>query len=155
MTLAAARDQLERRIGAPPWIGEWIEVSQSRIDAFAGATGDRQWIHTDVARAARESPWKRTIAHGFLTLSLLPLLRGATGEEVPGYPGVRAVINVGLNRLRFINAVREGSRLRLVSELLTVEAVPGGLETVERCTVEIEGEAKPACVADWVLRYYA
>jgi acyl dehydratase len=154
MTLGATRELLERRIGAPAWIGEWVEITQSRIDAFAAATGDHQWIHTDVARAALESPWKCTIAHGFLTLSLLPLLRGAADGAGQAYPGIRAVINYGLNRLRFVTAVRVGARLRIACEVLSVEAVPGGLETVELCTVEIEGESRPACVAEWVLRLY-
>ena len=118
------------------------------------ATGDHQWIHVDPERAARESPWQATIAHGYLTLSLYPLLRGLVDSATPLFPGVTRVINYGLDKLRFPNAVKVGSRVRARCVLLKVEEVAGGLQLTEQYTVEIEGEAKPACVAEAIMRAY-
>lgn len=116
-------EELQSRIGQQVHCSDWYEVSQARIDAFAEATGDRQWIHVDPGRAARESPWKTTIAHGYFTLSLYPMLRGLVDAERPPYPGVRQVINYGLDRLRFPAAVPSGSRVRARCVLLRVEPV--------------------------------
>src|SRR5215203_3502098 len=91
---------------------DWVTVTQEQVDAFADATGDHQWIHVDAERATRESPWKATIAHGYLTLSLYPLLRGLVDAGNPMFPGVQRVINYGLDKLRFPNAVKSGSRVR-------------------------------------------
>jgi acyl dehydratase len=145
---------LQARVGQEIHLSDWLEVTQERINAFAAATGDHQWIHVDVDRAARESPWKATIAHGYLTLSLYPLLRGLVDAGQPLFPGVRQVINYGLDRLRFPNAVRSGSRVRARCVLLKVEEVPGGLQLSEQYTVEIEGQPKPACVAEAIMRAY-
>ncbi len=145
---------LQDKIGQEIHASDWLEVTQQRIDAFAAATGDQQWIHTDPARAARESPWKSTIAHGYLTLSLYPLLRGLVEESTPLFPGVTRVINYGLDKLRFPNAVRSGSRVRARCVLLKIEDVPGGLQMTEQYTVEIDGETKPACVAEAIMRVY-
>jgi acyl dehydratase len=145
---------LQGKIGQEIHASDWLEVTQQRIDAFAAATGDLQWIHTDPARATRESPWKTTIAHGYLTLSLYPLLRGLVDESTPLFPGVTRVINYGLDKLRFPNAVRSGSRVRARCVLLKIEDVPGGLQMTEQYTVEIDGEAKPACVAEAIMRVY-
>jgi acyl dehydratase len=153
MSIEAAHSQLAAQVGREVHVGDWIEVTQARIDAFAAATGDFQWIHTDPERAARESPWRRTIAHGFLTLSLIPLLRGFAAGELP-FPGVRAIVNYGLGRVRFTNAVREGSRLRGRAKVLAVEEFRGGLQVSEEVTVEIEGESRPACVAETIARLY-
>ena len=145
---------LQARIGAEVHVSDWLEVTQSRIDSFAEATGDHQWIHVDAGRAARESPWKSTVAHGYLTLSLYPLLRGLVDEHRPMFPGVQRVINYGLDKLRFPNAVKAGSRVRARCVLLRAEEVPGGLQVAEQFTVEIDGEAKPACVAEAIMRVY-
>jgi acyl dehydratase len=147
-------DELSRRIGEEVHVSDWFEVTQQRINAFADATGDHQWIHVDVARAERDSPWKSTIAHGYLTLSLYPMLRGLVATGQPPYPGVKQAVNYGLDRLRFPNAVRVGSRIRAHCTLLAVEEVPGGLQVKEQYTVEIDGESKPACVAEAIMRLY-
>ena len=144
------------RVGSEVHAGEWLKVEQSRIDAFAGATGDLQWIHTDPARAAKESPHQATIAHGFLTLSLLPLL---TGSNAPGvfeknYPGMRLRINYGLDKVRFPAPVVTGARLRARTVVTGVEEVSGGVQIAYRITVEIEGGEKPACVAEQLFRLY-
>jgi acyl dehydratase len=147
-------ESLQARIGQEIHTSDWLEITQSRIDAFAAATGDHQWIHVDPARAARESPWKATIAHGYLTLSLYPMLRGLVAADPPVFPGVRQVINYGLDKLRFPSAVLSGSRVRARCVLLKVEAVTGGLQVNEQYTVEIEGQPKPACVAEAIMRLY-
>jgi acyl dehydratase len=158
MTNATAAEQalavLQARIGQVVHQSDWLTVTQERIDAFAAATGDHQWIHVDAERAARESPWKTTIAHGYLTLSLYPLLRGLVQEGKPPFPGVRQMINYGLDKLRFPSAVRVGSRIRATCLLLKAEPVTGGLQLTEQYTVEIDGEAKPACVAEAIMRAY-
>ena len=137
-----------------PGLREWIDITQERIDTFAAATGDNQWIHVDPVRAMRESPYRATIAHGFLTLSLYPLLRGLVDSATPLFPGVTRVINYGLDKLRFPNAVKVGSRVRARCTLLKVEEVAGGLQLTEQYTVEIEGETTPACVAEAIMRAY-
>ena len=152
--LQTVLEQLQGRVGQEIHQSDWLEVTQQRIDAFAAATGDFQWIHVDPERALRESPYKATIAHGLLTLSLYPLLRGVIDGDPPLFPGVQRVINYGLDKLRFPNAVRVGSRVRARCVLLKAEEVPGGLQMSERYTVEIDGEAKPACVADALMRAY-
>ena len=154
MTQQQVLEQLQARLGQEIHTSDWLEISQARIDAFADATGDHQWIHVDPVRAARESPWKSTIAHGFLTLSLYPLLRGLVTADRPVFPGVRQVINYGLDKLRFPSAVLSGSRVRAHCVLLEVQEVTGGLQIKEQCTVEIEGQPKPACVAEAIMRLY-
>jgi acyl dehydratase len=154
MSQQQAFDYLHSRLGQEVHVSDWLEITQERIDAFAAATGDHQWIHTDVERAARESPWKSTIAHGYLTLSLYPMLRGLVDAGSPVFPGVRQMVNYGLDRVRFPNAVLSGSRVRARCELLKVESVTGGLQITEQCIVEIEGQAKPACVAEAIMRAY-
>jgi acyl dehydratase len=146
-------EQLQTRVGQEVHLSDWLTITQERIDAFANATGDRQWIHVDPARAAAESPWGTTIAHGYLTLALYPMLRGLVAPQ-PIYPGVCQVINYGLDRARFPNAVKVGSRIRVRCLLSQVEAVTGGVQTNEQATFEIEGEAKPACIAQAIMRLY-
>jgi acyl dehydratase len=145
---------LQPRVGQEIHCSEWLEVTQQRVNEFAQATGDHQWIHVDPERAARESPWQATIAHGYLTLSLYPLLRGLVDSATPLFPGVTRVINYGLDKLRFPNAVKVGSKVRARCVLLKVEEVAGGLQLTEQYTVEIAGEAKPACVAEAIMRAY-
>jgi len=154
MPQAQALEQLRARIGEEIHVSDWLAVTQDRIDAFAQATGDQQWIHVDPERAARESPYQRTIAHGYLTLSLYPMLRGLVNESTPPCPGVRNVINYGINKLRFPNAMKVGARVRAHSMLVAVEEIRGGLQITETYTVEIENETKPACVAELIMRLY-
>ncbi len=126
----------------------WLEVSQARIDEFAHATGDAQWIHTDPVRAA-EGPFGTTIAHGYLTLSLcVPLL----SEALAGLTGYGMSINYGLNRVRFPAPVPAGSRIRARVTVASVDDVPGGDQAVLVATIEREGGQKPVCVAELVLR---
>jgi acyl dehydratase len=145
---------LQAQVGQEIHRSDWLAVTQQRVDEFAQATGDHQWIHVDPERAARESPWQTTIAHGYLTLSLYPLLRGLVDSSTPLFPGVTRVINYGLDKLRFPNAVKVGSRVRARCVLLKVEEVAGGLQLTEQYTVEVEGETKPACVAEAIMRAY-
>jgi acyl dehydratase len=145
---------LKGRVGDEVHVSDWLEVTQDRINAFADATGDHQWIHVDVARAARESPWGSTIAHGYLTLSLYPMLRGLVSSGEPPYTGAKQALNYGLDRLRFPSPVKAGSRVRARCTLLAVEEVAGGLQITEKFTAEVEGQEKPACVAEAIMRLY-
>ncbi len=143
-------DQLRCLVGQTLGASPWLPVTQERIDQFAAATGDRQWIHCDPQRAQQESPYGKTIAHGFLTLSLCaPLL-----ESLITFPAALRVINYGLNRVRFPHAVVSGARIRLILKLAEIREVAEALETQYECTIEIEGQTKPACVATWLLRVY-
>ena len=142
------------QIGA--WIGRevvspWREVTQGAISQFADITGDRQWIHVDSERAQRESPYGTTIAHGFLSLSLISrLLRDAVGNV----SGTRLAINYGLNKVRFPAPLPAGSRVRGRCTLQGVEAIDGGVQATWGVLVEREGSAKPCCAAEWLVRYY-
>jgi len=128
---------------------DWLQVTQERIDQFADATDDHQWIHVDPERA-KAGPFGATIAHGFLTLSLVPSLAGSLVKV----EGVRMGINYGLNKVRFPSPVRVGSRIRALSKNVSVEDVDGGVQVVNQVTIEIEGQEKPACVAETVSRFY-
>ena len=153
--LASALATLQTRIGQEVHVSDWLTVTQQRINAFADATGDHQWIHVDVERAARESPYGAPIAHGYLTLSLSVPLRGLVDAQTPIVPGITNVINYGLNKLRFPNAVRVDSRIRGRFTLVAVEQVaPAVLQITEQYQVEIEGETKPACIAETVMRLF-
>ncbi len=143
-------DTLAHHIGTVVGVSDWVEVTQERIDRFAEATGDFQWIHVDRERAARESPFGGTIAHGFLTLSLVPLFKA----QAIDYGPLRMAINYGTNRVRFVTPVRTGSRLRGHFKLLSVEPLTDGWQTVFEVSVEIAGAAKPACVAELVTRIH-
>jgi len=143
-------DRLKEWVGKEVAVSDWLEVSQERIDAFAAATGDDQWIHVDRERAARESPYRGTVAHGFLTLSLLPYLM----REAMDIRGARMGLNYGLNRVRFTGPVPAGSRVRARFVLAACEEIEGGVQTVWSVTVECEGEAKPALIAEWITRRY-
>ena len=128
---------------------DWLQVTQDRIDQFADATDDHQWIHVDAERA-KKGPFGTTIAHGFLTLSLIPGLAGSLVKV----EGVRMGINYGLNKVRFPSPVRVGSRVRAVSKNVSVDDIEGGVQVVNQVTIEIEGQEKPACVAETVSRFY-
>lgn len=144
-------EELQSLVGTEVAVSDWFEVSQERIDQFAEATGDHQWIHVDPERAKRESPFGGTIAHGYLTLSLLPHLNSeAFGLEQKFKMG----INYGLNKLRFIHPVPAGSRIRNRMKLLSVSEVKGGWQVNWTITVEIDGIDKPACVAEVIFRMY-
>src|SRR5882672_5792657 len=145
-SIAALRDHVGREVA----ISDWLEVSQERINQFAEATEDRQWIHVDPDRAARESPFKETIAHGFLTLSLLSEL----GKRAMSVGGVRMGINYGLNRVRFVSPVPAGSRIRGRFTLASLETINGGVQAIWNISVEREGSDKPCFVAEWLVRYY-
>ena len=144
---------LRAQVGQETFVGDWVTVDQERVNQFADATGDHQWIHVDVERARRESPYEAPIAHGFLTLSMLPMLT-AGGGKAPTYPGVKLTVNYGLNRVRFPSPVVVGSRVRARSTLEEVTEVRGGLQVVRVVTIDVEGVDKPACVAESVSRLY-
>ena len=154
MALAETLESLRSRVGEEIHTSDWLTVDQAMIDGFANATRDRQWIHVDPKRAATESPYGKTIAHGYLTLSLYPLLRGLVDADKPMAPGVKRVINYGINKLRFPNAVVVDSRVRAHCKLISAEEAKGSLELVEEYSVEIEGQERPACVAECVMRLY-
>jgi acyl dehydratase len=141
---------LSGRVGQEIAVSDWLEVTQARINQFADATGDHQWIHVDPARAAVELPSKNTIAHGFLTLSLLSTLI----RESIRFTGLRMALNYGLNRVRFVSPVPAGSRIRALITLNAVDAVTDGFQVTWQVTIERDGGDKPACVADWIVRYY-
>jgi acyl dehydratase len=142
---------LAELVGREIAVTDWFAVTQARIQHFAEATQDRQWIHTDRERAERESPYGTTVAHGFLTLSLLShLMKQAIHIE----GGVRMTINYGLNRVRFPAPVCAGSKLRARFALQSLREVAGALEAVYDVTVEVQDAPKPCCVAEWVVRYY-
>jgi acyl dehydratase len=141
---------LRDRIGEEIAVGDWFEVSQARINQFAEATGDAQWIHVDPARAAAESPFKTTIAHGFLTLSLLSSLI----RDAMTFHGLRMAINYGMNRMRFVAPVPAGSRIRARFMPVSVEDASGSVQVTWQVTIDREHSDKPCCVAEWIVRYY-
>ncbi len=154
MTLQTVLADLESKVGQETYVGEWLDIDQERISQFADATGDHQWIHVDAERAA-SGPDGSTITHGYLTLALIPFLTDVVSEEKPLYPDIRMGINYGLNRVRFPNAVKVGARVRSRTKLDSYEEVAGnGVQIVNLVTIEVEGEEKPACVAETVMRLY-
>jgi acyl dehydratase len=144
-------EALKTLVGQEIAVTDWFNVTQERIQQFADATLDHQWIHVAVARAHGESPFNAPIAHGFLTLSLLPHFMHQALEIKQG---VRLGVNYGLNRVRFVSPVRAGSNIRACVVLQSVKDVQDGMEAVFKATVEVEGGEKPCCVAEWVVRYY-
>ena len=141
--------ELESRVGQEVGVSPWVEITQERIDTFAKAIGDFQWIHVDPERA-KNSPFGRTIAHGFLTLSLLSNL----SEQTFSFSDRRMGINYGLNRVRFTSPVPVGSRVRAHFTLAKFEKIEGGVQVTWNTVVEIEGASKPALVAEWLGRHY-
>jgi acyl dehydratase len=142
-------DELRAAAGSQVGVSEWVTVDQTRIDTFAEATGDHQWIHVDEARA-KDGPFGTTIAHGFLSLSLLPMLIA----KVYRIDGGRMGINYGLNRVRFTSPLPVGSKVRANVELLDVSDVTDGVQVTTKITVEIAGSERPALVAEWLTRQY-
>ena len=150
MEVLAGADAVREAVGREFGPGEWFTVDQSRIDGFADDTEDHQWIHVDPEQAAK-SPFGSTIAHGFLTLSLLPHLANSARR----FDGARMGVNYGLNSVRFPKPVAVGSRIRARVTIAEVTELPdGGLQLVQKVAVELEGSDKPACVAEWVTRSY-
>lgn len=146
--------ELSLHIGQETVVGHWHQVTQEQINQFADVTLDRQWIHTNPDRACLESPFKDTIAHGFLTLSLLPYLTDSVNPDKPLYPQARLVINYGLNLVRFLRPVKVGTRVRARSRLLSVEEVRQGLEVITEITIEMAHSKRPACTVQTILRLY-
>lgn len=144
--LAAVKDY----VGVELPVSDWIPITQERIDAFANATDDHQWIHTDVARARSESPWKETIAHGYLTLSLAPALL----RQILTVEGATTAVNTGIEKMRLSSPVLAGSRVRLSAMIKHARDLPrGGTRVVIHVNLEVEGSSKPACTADVVYLY--
>ena len=133
-------------VGQELGVSDWVTIDQDRITKFADATGDHQWIHLDTERAKKEMPGGKTIAHGYLTLSLIPWLTGSFLR----IEGVTRGINYGSNRVRFTNMVPVGSRVRARSKLLSAEPRGGGMQLTSEVTIEIEGQERPACIAETV-----
>jgi acyl dehydratase len=143
--------QLGAHLGREIAVSDWVAMTEERIAQFADATDDHQWIHLDAERAARESPYRTTIAHGFLSLSLISALVG----NAVSIGGLRLAINYGLNRVRFVSAVPAGARIRARVTPTSVEEVDGGARQVAwSIVVERDGAEKPCLVADWLVRYY-
>lgn len=147
----ASISELNGLIGQELGVTDWLTVAQNRIQRFAEATEDRQWIHVDPERARRESPYGGTIAHGFLTLSLLSHFM----KQVIDIQGVRMGVNYGLNRVRFPAAVLADTRIRARVALQSIKEISGGCEAILLFTVEGEGLDKPCCVAEWIVRFYS
>jgi acyl dehydratase len=144
-------EELRSLTGREVAVSDWFDVTQDGINLFANATGDHQWIHVDVERAKAESPYGTTIAHGFLTLSLLSQLMSETVKiKLP----IKMGVNYGLNRVRFPSAVLAGSKIRARATLKSLEEIAEGQQLVWDITVEREGGDKPCCVAEWLVRYY-
>lgn len=150
----ALYQELSEKIDQEIHVGDWLAVDQDRINAFGQITEDMQWIHTDADRAATESPFKTTIAHGFLTLSLLSRLTDSVDEENPPFPTAKMTVNVGLNEVRFPYPVKAGNRIRARSKLLKVTPIKRGLEIEREVKVEIDGVRRPGCVVVSVIRLY-
>jgi acyl dehydratase len=141
---------LKAAVGEHLGYSPWLEITQERVNQFAEATGDFQWIHVDVERAKAESPFGGPIAHGYLTLSLLPSLM----PKVVQTSGFSMGVNYGCNRVRFMSPVPVGANLRLGLKLVSVDDIAGGAQMVYEATFEVEGSEKPSCVAEVVLRSY-
>ena len=149
MRIFLSLDEIKAAAGTDLGVSDWLEIDQQRVDRFAEATGDHQWIHVDPRRAA-SGPFGTTIAHGYLTLSLIPYF------AVQNYriEGGRMSVNYGLDKVRFITPVPVGSRLRGRTELVTVDELESGAQLSFRTTIEIEGVERPACVAETLSRQY-
>lgn len=137
--------EMHKHVGEEIGVSDWVEITQDRINLFADATGDHQWIHVDVERAKKDMPGGKTIAHGFLTLSLIPMLN----HQISHINNVRNGINYGCNKVRFTSPVQAGSRVRARAKLLAADAMDkGGVRLTNQVTIEIEGQERPACVAE-------
>jgi len=147
---SATAETLPGLVGQEVGVSDWLTIDQERIDTFARATGDMQWIHVDVERAKRELPGGKTIAHGFLTLSLIPLLT----KSILPIEGVKQGINYGSDKVRFTHMVPVGSRIRARQKVQSVTPKGGGLQVTDEVTIEIEGEERPACIAEVIRLLY-
>ena len=144
-------EDLKSAVGTEIGASEWVEITQDRINTFADATGDEQWIHVDTDRAAQELPGKTTIAHGLLTLSLIPMFM----RSIIGLKGLKNTLNYGANRVRYLSPVPAGSRLRARVSVVQAEDVPpDALRVTYNVTIEIEGGKRPACVAEVIGQHY-
>lgn len=141
---------LKELVGTHLGYSDYLEITQERVNQFADATGDHQWIHVDPERAAKESPFGGAIAHGYLTLSLGPAL----APQIMRVEGIKMGVNYGCAKVRFPSPVPVGSKLRLGAELTNVEDIPGGVQVYMTFTFEVEGAAKPSCVSEIIFRYY-
>ncbi|NEX62807.1 MaoC family dehydratase [Noviherbaspirillum galbum] len=150
MRIIGSVEELKSLIGQEVAVTDWFPITQERVNLFAEATGDHQWIHLDVERSRKESPFGGTVAHGFLTLSLLPMIM----ESAISMPMTKMGVNYGLNKVRFPAPVPVGSRIRGRMTLAEVEDIPGGAQLVWKVTMEREGGDKPVCVAESVSRRY-
>jgi len=146
----ATKEGLMALVGTEVGVSDWLTIDQDRINKFAEATGDYQWIHVDVVRAAKEIPGGKTIAHGFLTLSLVPMLT----KGILVIEGVKTGINYGSDRVRFTQMVPVGSRVRARQKLKSVTPKSGGLQLIDEVTIEIEGETRPALIAELIRLLY-
>jgi acyl dehydratase len=149
-TIIKGIEGLKERVGSQLGFSEWHQITQEQVNRFADATGDHQWIHVDVERA-RQGPFGGPIAHGYLTLSLAPALL----PEVYQVEGIKMAVNYGLNKLRFPSPVPVGSKVRAGATLVAVDDLPGGAQVTMDVTFEVDGQEKPACVAQVLFRYYA
>lgn len=143
-----AYSDLQGLVGQEIGVSDWVLVDQQRVNTFADATGDHQWIHIDVERATREMGGP--IAHGYLTLSLIPFL----GAGILRVTGVSRGINYGSEKVRFTNMVRVGKRVRMRQKMISCQPKAGGLQMINECTIEIEGEDRPACIAETISILY-
>jgi len=143
-------DEIKTLVGEHLGYSPYMEITQERVNQFADATGDHQWIHIDVERAKKESPFGGPVAHGYLTLSLGPVLY----PQVAVFKGFKMGVNYGANKIRFMSPVPVGANLRLGVKVLAVDDIPGGIQNTMEFTFEIEGAAKPACVAELIFRSY-
>jgi acyl dehydratase len=148
MSIEAAIEELRPKFGEEIYVGPWFQIDQEMIDQFARLTGDTQWIHIDPERAKQESPYGVTIAHGFMTLSLITLLTERVDPEKEIVSGVTMALNYGVNRVRFPSAVPVGARVRARTALQDAKEDRGGLRVTEKVIVEIEGQDRPGCVAE-------
>lgn len=146
--------RLNEQLGEETFVGDWYTVEQSGIDNFAKVTGDQQWIHIDPERAKQQSPFKTTIAHGFLTLALIPLLTESVDPKKNIFPEAKMVVNYGLNRVIFPFPVKVGKRIRARARIIKLVPMKRGLEVVREITIEIENSTRSACIAETVLRLY-
>lgn len=148
MQVIKSIEDAQALVGRELGVGNWLEIDQKRVNDFADVTGDHQWIHVDVERAKKESPYKAPIAHGFLTLSLVPAL----SKDNFRVENAKLAINYGLNKVRFLNAVPVGARVRVRSEMADVSAKDGVADLTVKHTIEIDGADKPAAVAEMIVR---
>ncbi|MCB0963766.1 MAG: MaoC family dehydratase [Acidimicrobiales bacterium] len=149
-TVLEGTDAVRAAAGTHLGYSDWLEIDQARIDLFADATGDHQWIHVDPERAKAESPFGGPIAHGYLTLSLGPVL----APQIMRVEGIKMGVNYGAGKVRFPSPVPVGANLRLGAELTAVEDIPGGAQVYMTFTFEVEGAPKPSCVSEIIFRYY-